>query len=169
MTQDLVKFIIPADFIIARVELYPGELAYGYAHGWLDEAAVVDLAANSLGKSSSTPRLVQELGILLRDDLDKVPGLISEIKTSEERDPGEVWLYLALDWINDHQDQFDDPFETIEMLSADFGFPTEIEDLVRFMPPKKGAEIGLPAIQKRWNEFLLRQSEWYATRPYLCT
>jgi hypothetical protein len=57
-----------------------------------------------------------------------------------------------------------EPLEVIEMLYADFGYPKEIEGLVRFMPPPPGAASGHRAIEQRWENFLSRKSDQYRVR-----
>jgi hypothetical protein len=52
----------------------------------------------------------------------------------------------------------------IEMLYADFGYPEEIEGLVRFMPSPPGAETGYRAVEQRWEDFVSRKSAQYGDR-----
>ena len=46
MSSDLVKFILPAEFVVERVQLRPCEVAWGYSSGWLDDEGVVTVAAS---------------------------------------------------------------------------------------------------------------------------
>lgn len=69
---------------------------------------------------------------MLSDDYARVPELIAEIDDMAPGDSGRVWLYLALDWLHEHRDEYADPFEVVEMLYADFDYPSEIEGFVRF-------------------------------------
>lgn len=50
------------------------------------------------------------------------------------------------------------------MLYADFGYPEEIEGLVRFMPSPPGAETGYRAVEQRWEDFVSRKSAQYGDR-----
>ncbi|WP_077488493.1 DUF2247 family protein [Sinomonas mesophila] len=150
MTEDLVKFRLTAAFVLARLRLLPSELAYGYTHGWFT--------------TGRDPRSFEPPAILLSNDYDRVPDLISEIdETTENAD--RVWLFLALDWLYEHRDEYSEPLEIVEMIYSDFDYPAEIEGFVRFMPPPPGAATGNTAIERRWREYLRQRSEEYASRP----
>jgi len=165
-SDDLVKFTIPAEFVTARVSLTPGELVYGFRHGWLGDRAVVEVALAAYEAGRDLPSAEEELALLLSDSLERVPELVEDLARSsaEEPDPGGVWLYLALAWLYEHRSEHLESLEVIEMLYADFGYPEEIEGLVRFMPPPPGAETGHRAIEQRWEDFLGRKSAQYRDR-----
>lgn len=57
-----------------------------------------------------------------------------------------------------------DPLQLIEMLYADFGYPTEIETLVRYMPATPGAPTGVMALEERWTDYLRQKSSENAMR-----
>ena len=52
----------------------------------------------------------------------------------------------------------------IEMLYADFDYPTSIEGLVRYMPPPPGGKPGLVGLEHRWSAFIERRLAEYARR-----
>lgn len=172
MSEDLVKFVLSADFILARAAPTPHELVVGYQCGWLDDEGAVRVAEAALSMGMTLPDAVEELALLLRDDRYRVAELISaaaeELAASDEpstsEDPSRLWLYLALDWLYEHRADFVEPLEVIEMLYADFDYPAEIEGLVRFMPPPSGEPAGTSAIAQRWRNYLSRMAEAYSTR-----
>jgi hypothetical protein len=163
MNGDLVKFSLPAAFVVSRVRLDSGELAYGYAKGWLDEAAAVSIA-EQLVAAGAAPAPIEELASVFRGELWRVERIVDDIETDGGSESGRVWLYLALSWLHDHKDEYTDPFQIIEMLYSDFGYPAEIEGLVRFMPPPPGAPTGLEGVEERWREYLQRRSDEYSAR-----
>jgi hypothetical protein len=166
MSDDLVKFAIPAGFVTARVLLTPGELVYGYRHGWLGARDVVEVALAAFEAGGDLPSAEEELALLLSVSLGRVPELLEELAQSsaEEPDLGGVWLLLALAWLHEHRSEHLEPLEVIEMLYADFDYPEEIEGLVRFMPPPPGAASGHRAIEQRWEDFVSRKSAQYRDR-----
>lgn len=164
MSDDLVKFSLPAAFVVSRVRLDPGELAYGYAKGWLDEASTVGIAEQLVATGASSAP-VEELASVFRGEFWRVQQIVDEIEADAGSEPDRVWLFLALSWLHDHKDDYAEPFQIIEMLYSDFGYPEEIEGLVRFMPPPPGASTGLEGVEERWREYLRRMSSKYAARP----
>ncbi|TFC22113.1 DUF2247 family protein [Cryobacterium sp. MDB1-18-2] len=166
MSDDLVKFAIPAEFVTARVLVTPGELVHGYRHGWLSDRAVVDVALAAFDAGAGLPSAVEELALLLSDDLGRAPELVEDLARSsvDEPNPGEVWLFLALAWVFEHRSEYLEPFEVVEMLYADFDYPEEIEGLVRFMPRPQGSASRYGAIEQRWDDFVSRKSAQYRAR-----
>lgn len=166
MSEDLVKFTIPAAFVTDRVRLTPGELLFGYRREWLREQAVVEVALAALVAGADLPAAEEELALLLSDSLDRVPALMEDLARScaAEPDPGAVWLFLALAWLHEHRVDHVEPLEVIEMLYADFDHPEEIEGLVRFLPAPPGAPTGHRAIEQRWEDYLSRKSAQYRAR-----
>jgi hypothetical protein len=162
MNYDLVKFKIPADFVAARVILTPAELAYGYRHDWIDEAACVHLALAGMHAVPEPSAAYEELALLLSDNLDRVSRLVDEIPADDN--DGEIWLYLALARLFEKRSESSDVLAVVEQLYADFGYPSEIESLVRYMPVKEGDDVGEDAIFTRWEEYLDRVVARYRSR-----
>lgn len=142
-----MKFSLPATFVVSRVRLDPGELAYGYGNAWLDEAATVGVAEDLVATGAASAP-IEELASVFRGELWRVQQVVDEIEIDPDSEPGRVWLYLALVWLHDHKDEYADPLQMIEMLYSDFGYPTEIEGLVRFMPLPPGDLTGVEAVEK---------------------
>lgn len=84
-SDDLVKFAIPAEFVTARVLLTPGELVYGYRHGWLGDRAVVEVALAAYAAGGDLPSAEEELALLLSDSLGRVPELLEDLARPEGR------------------------------------------------------------------------------------
>jgi len=162
----LISFQIPADYVMARVVPTGPEIACGVTQRWLSPGDAVAIAVEKLERGSLLTPPEEGLSLLLADDLDEVPALVSELEVGDE--PMELrerlWLFLALEWLADHRGDFDDPYEIIEMLYADFGHPAEIAGLVRWMPVADGEPTGLAAIDERWKGYLDSTREEYAGR-----
>lgn len=169
MSEDLVKFVLPAEFILARATPTSHELVYGFQRGWLDDEGAVRVAEAALSMGMALPDAVEELALLLRDERYRVAELMGaaaeELSDSDEpstnADPSRLWLYLALDWLYEHRADFVEPLEVVEQLYADFDYPSEIEGLVRFMPPPPGEPAG---IAQRWNDYLSRLAAEFSAR-----
>jgi hypothetical protein len=154
-------FGIPAEFLAGRVVLTPAELRYGFTHGWLGSAEVVQVALAGYG--SAEDAAYTELALLLSDQFDRVPELAELLPTAPNA--SRVWLYLALAWVYEHRTDFPDPLGVVEMLYDDFDYPEEIEGFVRFMPARESEPTGIPALYERWERYLSRVSAEYKKRP----
>ncbi len=161
--DDLVTFDLPADFVTARSRPTAAELAYGLDHGWIGAGDVVAIAEVELADGIATTPVVEELALLLRDEYVRVPDILAGVDVGQE-DAWRLWLFLALAWLRENRDRFQDPYEVIELIYADFGYPEEIVGLVRFMPAPAGAPVGLDAIDGRWASYLDERAHEYARR-----
>lgn len=166
MNDSLVRFRIPAPYVLERAIPTAAELGFGYHHGWLSQEDTVAIAAAKGGAGAPLLDAEKELAQLLPDDFIRVDPLAEELEVSDEpvERRARLWLFLALAWVYDHRSEFADPFETIEMLYADFDYPEEIQGLVRYMPAKAGEDVGLDAIDKRWRQYLNRKADEYQER-----
>jgi hypothetical protein len=162
--SDLVKFSIPAAFVIERAVLTPGELSYGHRHGWLSDADVVRVALAGYGVLDEMPQAYEELALLLSDDVGRVPDLVRELEPGDEGESSTIWCYLALSSVFERKSEYDDPLQVVEMIYADFGYPEEIEGFVRYMPVADGDPVGEQAIYDRWRAYLRAKDAEYRAR-----
>jgi hypothetical protein len=168
MSEDSVRFSIPGTFVAEHARLTPKELVYGYRGGWLAGEGVVVVALTAWEAGEPLSCAEEDLALLLSDELGRVPQLIDDLDRSSahEDDAGAVWLFLALAWLHERRPADLDVWESIEMLYADFGYPKEIEGLVRFMPLAPGLASGKDAIEGRWVEYLRGKSAHYLARRH---
>ena len=162
----LIRFNIPADFVLKHAIPTRAEIAYGFRDGWLLPADVVAVALAKYEASVPMSNTEVELALLLSDDLDRVDELTEALEILDEplEARARLWLFLALAWVLEHLGDFDDPFEVVEMLYADFDYPDEITGLVRFMPAEGGQAVGLRAIEERWRQYVSRVAAEYRER-----
>jgi len=157
----LLEFKIPARFIQRMARLKPRELHYGYVHGWIDAGAVVQLCMENVVPDDEQMAIVEALALLLSDELDTVQDLIEQVVTDDRS----VWVYLALAFVHEHPSEFGgQPLRAVEMLYADFEYPSEMEPFVPFVPPPEGATPGVAGLVQRWQEYLRRQRENFLGR-----
>ena len=164
MSSDLVKFILPAEFVVERVQLRPCEVAWGYSSGWLDDEGVVTVAASLSAEGAAGDAALPLLARLATDEWGRAPELTGDVVVEPGNGCRRVWLYLALDWVHAHAELFDSPWQTVEMIYADFDYPEEVAGFVRFMPPPDGAATGFAAMEERWNEYLAAMAAEYSAR-----
>jgi len=169
--DDLVKFEIPASFVLERMFPSAAELAWGFRRGWVSAEGVVAIALGKLIAGIYLPGPEEELALLLSDDLDRVAELVADLEFVDEPDErrARVWLFLALSWLLVRRHEFADPHEMIEMLYADFDSPAEIRDLVRYMQPEPGQPIGLSALDERWRAWIETVGWEYRDRQLMLT
>ncbi|MFW0786626.1 DUF2247 family protein [Gordonia sp. CPCC 206044] len=156
MTDKLVTFEIPAGFIAERVVLTPAELGYGHLHQWISAEGVVALALSGVAADSEPMLAVEQLSLLLSDELDRVPELVTQLNP----DDAAIWVYLTVAWVTEHPADFDDePLQVLDKLYADFGYPGEMEGFVTYMPAPDGTEPGMVGLRERLDDFLAASAD----------
>lgn len=160
-----MSFRIPAEFVVATALPTPDEIVAGYREGWLDEGGVVGVALSEMVAGVDLDDVMNNIALLLSDELDLVRGLLAEIPPADPPSAtDQYWIFVVLCWIFEHRTDFDDPLGAVEMLYADFGYPVEIEGLVRYMPGPVGEQASLVAIERRWVDFLELNRDQFAIR-----
>jgi len=163
----LVAFKIAPRFVTERARLSPAEVLHGYRAGWIDDRAVVEIALDALKTGRPLSAEEEELALLLPGDETRVPEILDRIEAKHQPDAeaAAVWRFLALACLWEKRDSFPDPLEVVEMLFADFDYPSEMEPFVRLMPAPPGAEPGSHGIENRWQSYLSERAAFYRSRP----
>lgn len=163
--SDLVKFAIPCGYVLAHVLPTEREISYGYKHGWLSGPDAVAIAEFEMAAGLQLGAGAERLALLLSDESYKVAEILSEVD-AEGGNEWRVWLFLALAWLYDNRDDWEDPYQVIEMLYTDFGYPEEIASFVRFLPAPDGEVPGTRALEERWIRFINTCTDSYAGRSW---
>jgi hypothetical protein len=140
------------------------ETNYGYSKKLIGWRMPVDIAIR-LVEQGSEDKAELELAAIEKDEAWRVGDLVRELaekETSEsEVDPTKKWLFLVLDWLYKNRDSFQDPLQEVEEIYAEFNYPAEIQQMVRFLPPTNGyrpelhsRQANLRRLYSLWSEYL---------------
>ncbi len=158
--MELVRLRIPYGFIRDRVRLSWRELRFGFENELAHPGVAVELALDRLEEIEEPPPALLELAGLSRDA--PMARLVEQLAEGDapapENDVRDKWLYLVLAWIYEHRDMYADPLELVEAVYADFGYPEQIANLVRYMPmsdPDLGSrEANERRMLEWWKQYL---------------
>ena len=74
---------------------------------------------------------------------------------------------MLLAWVYENHIKIDDQLEVVEKIYANFDYPLQIEQFVRFMPPLDGYNPSHHSqaenrerMMGKWGEFLLQAEKW---------
>lgn len=159
----------PVSFVLERVVPTGAELAWGYRHGWVSGESAIAIALAKLEAGACLPAPEEELALLLSDHLDRVQELLEDLEFVDE--PAErrarLWLFLALAYVLDRREQFEDPLGVVEDLYALFEYPDEIQGLIRYMPGPVGEPMGVDAVMQRWASWVASVGQEYRHRELM--
>lgn len=141
---------IPFIFIQERVCLSWRDALWGYERNMLSWSGIVDLAKAM--KFSTTDMCVVELSYLDKSTTYKIGDLLREIAATEIEPADSIsikkWFFLTLAWTFENKSRIDDPLGEVEKIYADFDYPVEIENFVRYMPAVNSNDISLGGIEE---------------------
>lgn len=151
---------IPLPFVQERKRLTWREVELGVREQWLNPEDAITLALDRVEQGDDRADVLA-LASVLRRDAQEVPGFLSELV---RRDPGNSesaarlsWMRILLAWIYENRSAFADPLGLVEEIYADFGYPDEIRQLVRYNPPAASDTCGAgsePTLMRHWAEYL---------------
>lgn len=71
---------------------------------------------------------------------------------------------MALAWVHQNRDHFEEPFEAVDLIYADFGYPEEVGDFATFTSPPAGGTPGISGLEQRWQQYLDKNRDHYLRR-----
>lgn len=132
---------IPGSFLRGQVGLTFSDMLWGYEHQMIGWSGVVDLADKWLDTEIEDPRIV-ELTTIDKSHTFRVGELLRQLAGSMGAETEAIarskWLRIILAWLFLNKDLMSDPLGEVEMIYADFDYPSEIETFVRYMPCTDG-------------------------------
>ncbi len=157
---------IPYEFVVKqKIPLSWSELLWGYAHALVDWSFPISMAIDCIQFGSDSD-LIVELASATKSEAHKVGDILTKLASSENAgtEAKSKWLFLALAWLFDQKDSLEDPLAEVERIYADFDYPTEIENLVRYMPTTDGYDPSLHSkrenedrLHTKWADFLVKE------------
>jgi hypothetical protein len=164
----LIRKPLPLTFILSHVSLTRADVKVGLFRKLLDPADVAVLVERGLlNRGATASDLEQELTDGLPADWAAIgdPSEYPRNADPELRRAEEKWVYLELAWLWDHQSESSNPLDEIALLYDDFGFPSEIAHLVRWMPARPGQPVGETALIDNWSEYLAERGAKFGSIP----
>lgn len=137
------------------------DLRLGLSLGIISPPTVVAIAKQSSSELLSVPVFLQlaETDAGAVAEIRELLGAVDpEEATLEPALSVRKWLYLELLATYELRRHLKDPFEFVEEIYADFGYPQSVAPFVRYMPPPAGAAYGLEAMTERWMQYLSHEA-----------
>ncbi len=155
--------LIPYAFIQDQSNLSWQDALWGVNNQMMELRETVNLAKNRVF-AGSDDRRETELAWLDPSYTYRADELVRELAASEEAVDETLiqkkWLYLTLSWMFEHRTEIDDPLTEVESVYANFDYPEEIENFVRYMPPTDGVDP--KSYSKEENEQrMMEKWRWY--------
>lgn len=154
---------LPYDYVVSHVSLTWSDILFALEHNLMAKNAAVKYAYDVIEKEEKPTQTVLALAwVNNEEEIDfYLNELTNQIVEQEENTSQEKFLYLLLNWIFEHKEQFSDTLQMVEIIYADFDYPEEISNFVRYMPPSqpaspsiKGYVSGIERLFNKWELYL---------------
>ncbi|EHR61155.1 DUF2247 family protein [Saccharomonospora cyanea] len=163
------SFEVPLDYALRRMIPRWPEILWGYHNGVLHDGEVVTLAVRLYDLVGPENDIQERIALLFPGERSAELPLLMEallrrvdVSVAEFR----AWLFVALSWTYEHHNELSNPFEVVEVLYFEFGYPGEIAGFVRYMPPPSGGEYEYAAVHERWRAYLVGNGRRYGERVW---
>ncbi|HEY1849947.1 MAG TPA: DUF2247 family protein [Candidatus Binataceae bacterium] len=139
------------EFVAQQIKVDWDDLAWALSHHWLNVKVISELADGIAAKDEELRTSFAMAGmdgdeIAMRASIDhQVQKFVVSDDLVRER-----WMLIALAWLYQHRDIFDNPWAAVEELWEAFDHPSSINCLISWMPVPPGGEAGEEAMLKRW-------------------
>ncbi|MFZ5637844.1 MAG: DUF2247 family protein [Pseudomonadota bacterium] len=141
---------VPYSFISARHKLSWIALILGLQEGWLSKQDALENCASldipDEARLPEGPCSAEDFLAYLKENASLDSAQISDARLS--------WLRILMAWIFENRNEMNDPLACVEQLYADFGYPDEIYDLVRFNVPSGEYRPQDHTIQQNHDRFM---------------
>lgn len=155
---------IPCCFIFRLNVLDWYDVLWGYEHGVIDWKFIVNAADYNVSYGSVDP-LEIELICMGEGEIEGIEKVLIQLaeRTIKQHSLSaqEKWLYVVLKWVYENRASISDPLAKVELIYEDYGFPTEMECFVRYMPASGDYDSGAHSVQENtdrlfdnWSRYL---------------
>lgn len=147
--------MIPLSFASSYAELDWPDVRWGYEHRLLSWEDVVEYA--KLLPPSDASAYAARIAATNKNTAHFLEYVLAEIAYETETISKNKWKYLCVSWTYVNREKVAEPFEVIERIFADFGYPDDLAPLVRWMPPTDGYDPSKHSRQENMDRML---KEW---------
>ncbi len=122
------------------VQLNWNDMLFAIENNFLACQSAIEHALKIVQENENVPEEVWKLACMLQHEAEftDVLQLVKRLATSQNNndyfESREKFLFLSLNWVYEHWDNFDNPIEVIDILCDDKDYPDEVKNLCSFMP-----------------------------------
>lgn len=156
----MTLYPIPVNFFNEITNLSWCDIKWGVENSLIALDVVIKKAEEKVLSEYYT-KAELELSFLIPDDsyvLDDMAALLNELCPKFEDDEcliiKKTWLYIALSWLWMNRENFEDPLGIVESIYANFGYPNEIANFIKYMPPTDGYDPLIHSDRENMNRLM---------------
>ncbi len=157
-------------YLAQTVELSWQDIQYGLQRNYINPDVAVSFAFDMSLNMSKVPDDLTT--ILYTNDKPEIASCVDrlaelEIQRSLE-EKNRKWLYLCLNWVYEHRQNYYEPLEMVELVYDDFDRPEKIASLIGYLPsnePSLGSyEANRSRRMARWYDYIYEERKIFSPK-----
>lgn len=167
-----LNMVFTYEYVTNLVSLNWGDILFAIENNFLVHQTAIKHAQEAVQENENVPETVFELAFLLKCEAEfpyDVYQLVNKLaisQNSDNSDSREKFLYVSLNWVYEHKDDYSNPIEVIDILCDEINYPDEVKNLISFMPSsesKKNSSVSATEqLFGRLLEYLEKQRDRWA-------
>ena len=172
-SKNSLSIRIPFAYALNLVVLNWNDVMFGIDNGYFSYDSAIEFALNEYSNSVNYSQNVLKLAVLSPSEVGQeqiihqyLSELSSEIPEKNKDETKEKIMYIILNWLYEHKENYCNPLKVIEIIYDDFDFPKSIMNLIQYMP---SAEINSINTEQKsdinyylWSDYLCKQKIKYS-------
>lgn len=161
-----LSMVFAYEYVINLVPLNWNDILFAVENNFLAHQTAIEHAIEVVQKNEKVPGEVLELACMLQHEAEfpyDVYQLVNKLATSQRSDnysdSREKFLYVSLNWVYEHKDDYCNPIEVVDILCDEINYPDEVKNLCSFMPTSEPEINTLNSTTERLLGRLLRYLE----------
>jgi hypothetical protein len=163
--MNTLNILLPYEYASEIIRLNWSDIFFAIKQRFMTPDAAIDHAIMEVSQVDNPPKAAVELACLLKGESvhPYIDELANEEGNSNNDSVREKILFLALNWVYNHKELYEEPLEAVEIIYADFNYPEEIANFVRYMPseqpPLASAELNRERLYRNWKDYLNKKAQ----------
>ena len=167
-----INIIISYSEVYKIAELNWGDILYAIENNFF-EAGVVITHAEKILEQGSLDDTVLKLAVLNKNDYEssEVKNLILDLVKREKKFTQNYyyhkWVYIITSLIYENRSSYAEPLKVIEEFYDNFGYPSEISEIIRYMPSNESVpgdkEYNDALLYRNWIKYLKDNERKYSS------
>lgn len=161
-----LSMVFTYEYVTNLVPLNWSDILFAIENNFLAHQTAIEHALEAVQKNENVPEEVFELACMLKREAEfpyDVYQLVNKLATSQNSDnysdSREKFLYVSLNWVYEHKDDYCNPIEVVDILCDDINYPDEVKNLISFMPTSESETNSSNSTTERLFGRLLRYLE----------
>ena len=160
-----LNILFSYNYISSLVVMTWFDILFGINEGFLNSEAAFEHAYNIIEKEENPSQKTLDLAFLSQNEsiYPLIEKLVNDENYQDKQLTREKYLFAVLNWVYENQNLFVEPLSAVECIYADFDYPENISEFIRYASNSEAdlgsLELNLKRIHDKWENYLEKEKE----------